>query len=553
MGGGKETPRQKMVGLMYLVLMALLAMNVSKEIINAFVTLNNKLESSIEQVESFNTGLSDEFATKLATLKATGAPPDELARVEMHKNTNDSIVDLTRHMCNDLVKRNLFLLISAADPSIKFEEFDDIEEAIVSDNAEAKVKLKALSDRVNDLGLIAVDEHHELHGAESDHDEYHNPLFHIDEMGYIHIRDLSTYSKKDDYDTPTRLLAGESFELIAPEGLHLMENLHHYRNDLIALIANHPSDTLEGGVVYQYKFDTSLIEDPDFLITEGDRKAFEAVVDSIISFEIEEHKLDPADAEAVRNIYVRMTIPKKVMNHGEEYPWIFGQFDHAPIVAASAVMTSVRSDVLQVQTLASQLVSSRVKVQSFNFNKIDPLAFSSTSYINQGDSLGLRVMIAAYDSSEAMELKYWEDDTSQLSKSESEQDLANMKSFKGKAGQSVNISGSVGDHILSGFIAVKEKGVKKWKPWKFNYSVGAPNAAISAADLQVLYLNWNNRIRVSASGYKPEAIRLTGKGCSVKGPDSKGFYTANVTNVRSREVKLIVSATDDKWKKCRIS
>ena len=45
MGGGKETPRQKMVGLMYLVLMALLAMNVSKEIINAFVTLNNKLEN----------------------------------------------------------------------------------------------------------------------------------------------------------------------------------------------------------------------------------------------------------------------------------------------------------------------------------------------------------------------------------------------------------------------------------------------------------------------------------------------------------------------------
>ncbi len=548
MGGGKETPRQKMVGLMYLVLMALLAMNVSKEIINAFVTLNNKLESSIEQVESFNTGLSEEFATKLATLKATGAPPDELARVEFHKNTNDSIVSLTRHMCNDLVKRNLYLLIAAADPSITFEEFDDIEEAIVSDDAEAKVKLKALVDRVNDLGLIAVDEHHELHGEETDHDEYHNPLFHIDDVGYIHIRDLSTYSKKDDYDTPTRILAGESFDKIAPEGLHLMENLHHYRNDLIALIADHPSDTLEGGIVYQYKFDTSLIQDPPFLMTEGDRKAFEKVVDSIIAFEIEEHKLDPADAEAVRNIYVRMTIPKKVMNHGEEYPWIFGQFDHAPIVAASAVMTSVRSDVLQVQTLASQLVSSRVKVQSFNFNKIDPLAFSSTSYINQGDSLGLRVMIAAYDSSEAMELKYWVDDTSQLSKSESEQDLDKMQTFKGRAGQSVGITGSVGDHVLAGFIAVKEKGVKKWKPWKFNYSVGAPNAAISAADLQVLYLNWNNRIRVSASGYKPESIKLIGKGCSVRGPDSKGYYTAVVTNVRAKEAKLIVTGIDDKGK-----
>ena len=548
MGGGKETPRQKMVGLMYLVLMALLAMNVSKEIINAFVTLNNKLESSIEQVESFNTGLSDEFATKLATLKATGAPREELERVEFHKNTNDSIVSLTRYMCNDLVKRNLFLLISAADPSITFEEFDGIEDAIVEDDADAKAKLKALVDRVNGLGLIAVDEHHELHGEENGHDEFHNPLFHIDELGYIHIRDLSTYSKKDDYDTPTRLLAGPSFEEIAPEGLELMENLHHYRNDLIALIANHASDTLEGGIVYQYEFDTSLIQDPDFLITEGDRKAFEKLVDSVIKFEIDEHKLDPADAEAVRNIYTRMTIPKKVMNHGEEYPWIFGQFDHAPIVAASAVMTSVRSDVLQVQTLASQLVSSRVKVQSFNFNKIDPLAFSSTSYINQGDSLGLRVMIAAYDSSEAMELKYWVDDTAQLSKSESERDLDKMETFKGRAGQSVGITGSVGDHILAGFIAVKEKGVKKWKPWKFNYSVGAPNAAISAADLQVLYLNWNNRIRVSASGYKPESIKLIGKGCSVRGPDSKGYYTANVTNVRAKEAKLIVTGIDDKGK-----
>tara|TARA_B110000037_G_scaffold145218_1_gene164186 strand:+ start:12 stop:1106 length:1095 start_codon:yes stop_codon:yes gene_type:complete len=243
-----------------------------------------------------------------------------------------------------------------------------------------------------------------------------------------------------------------------------------------------------------------------------------------------------------------MTIPKKVMNHGEEYPWIFGQFDHAPIVAASAVMTSVRSDILQVQTLASQLVSSRVKVQSFNFNKIDPLAFSATSYINQGDSLGLRVMIAAYDSSEAMELKYWVDDTSQLNKNESEQDLANMQTFKGKAGQSVGITGSVGDHVLSGFIAVKEKGVKKWKPWKFNYSVGAPNAAISAADLQVLYINWNNKIRVSASGYKPESIKLSGRGCTVRGPDSKGFYIATVTNVRAKEAKLIVTGIDDKGK-----
>lgn len=43
MAHGKETPRQKMIGLMYLVLMALLAMNVSKDVLDAFETVNNSL------------------------------------------------------------------------------------------------------------------------------------------------------------------------------------------------------------------------------------------------------------------------------------------------------------------------------------------------------------------------------------------------------------------------------------------------------------------------------------------------------------------------------
>lgn len=44
MAGGKESPRQKMIGMMYLVLTALLAMNVSKDILNAFVIINEGLQ-----------------------------------------------------------------------------------------------------------------------------------------------------------------------------------------------------------------------------------------------------------------------------------------------------------------------------------------------------------------------------------------------------------------------------------------------------------------------------------------------------------------------------
>lgn len=54
MSGGKETPRQKMIGMMYLVLTALLALNISKSVLNAFVTINEGLEKTTEGFEKSN-------------------------------------------------------------------------------------------------------------------------------------------------------------------------------------------------------------------------------------------------------------------------------------------------------------------------------------------------------------------------------------------------------------------------------------------------------------------------------------------------------------------
>ena len=54
MAGGKLTPRQKMINMMYLVLTALLAMNVSSEILNAFKTVNNSILKSNEMLASKN-------------------------------------------------------------------------------------------------------------------------------------------------------------------------------------------------------------------------------------------------------------------------------------------------------------------------------------------------------------------------------------------------------------------------------------------------------------------------------------------------------------------
>ena len=58
MAGGKETPRQKMIGMMYLVLTALLALNVSKSILDAFVNIEENIQiGNITEHERGNTQL----------------------------------------------------------------------------------------------------------------------------------------------------------------------------------------------------------------------------------------------------------------------------------------------------------------------------------------------------------------------------------------------------------------------------------------------------------------------------------------------------------------
>src|SRR5688572_29602210 len=61
MASAKETPRQKMIGMMYLVLTALLALNVSKDILDAFIVVNGSLENTNTNFESKISGQYSAF------------------------------------------------------------------------------------------------------------------------------------------------------------------------------------------------------------------------------------------------------------------------------------------------------------------------------------------------------------------------------------------------------------------------------------------------------------------------------------------------------------
>lgn len=66
MAGGKETPRQKLVGLMYLVLLALLALQVSSAIMEKFKFLDESLQYSNEENDTNNNEIKQVIAKSVA-------------------------------------------------------------------------------------------------------------------------------------------------------------------------------------------------------------------------------------------------------------------------------------------------------------------------------------------------------------------------------------------------------------------------------------------------------------------------------------------------------
>ena len=68
MSAEKLSPRQQMIGIMYLVLLAMLAMNASKDLLNAFIFLEDGIDVTTKNFNNTN----QTIYTKISNASATG-------------------------------------------------------------------------------------------------------------------------------------------------------------------------------------------------------------------------------------------------------------------------------------------------------------------------------------------------------------------------------------------------------------------------------------------------------------------------------------------------
>ncbi len=114
MAGGKQTPRQKMINLMYLVFIAMLALNMSKEVLSAFGSINEKLDRANTSYESKNTlSIGRDFKKRLMrTMSLRQQLQLQMLLVQLSKTYNDYIA---------LQKE---LLLSEVDDNTDYETMD---------------------------------------------------------------------------------------------------------------------------------------------------------------------------------------------------------------------------------------------------------------------------------------------------------------------------------------------------------------------------------------------------------------------------------------------
>ena len=311
MAGGKETPRQKMIGMMYLVLTALLALNVSKAILDAFVAIEENI-----QISNLNEyGRGEEKRSDLKEVAEDKSAPDVQKKAKALLIVVDKIDKMTAEQIKMIDDMKIEILKTCGEDVTKTGEG-----AIIVSPYNTKEPLRPAR------------------------------------MNLMHVEG------KDKYDEPM-LVMGIAEDLKNPSGngKKLWESYNKYRTDLSELIAS-SSSTPEKP--YSFK-DPKINKYKDFKDLKGQLEK------SLKSVAVDDQE---ALIKIYQSLTKQERVKMEENEEGEVH-WIGKTFDHSPSVAALASLSSLQKEILTARADAVALVRGRVGGGEYSFNKIVALAY----------------------------------------------------------------------------------------------------------------------------------------------------------------------------------
>ncbi|PWL28865.1 MAG: hypothetical protein DCO96_08600 [Fluviicola sp. XM-24bin1] len=453
MAGGKETPRQKMIGMMYLVLTALLALNVSKSILDAFVAIEeNTQKGNIAQVQRGN-GYVITVRSEKGALEAT----DAKGNAPKIKNIDEALKQMDK--INEATAKMIVMI-----DNIKIDILKKSGENVSSykDNDELTILWKKYEGGSPELMCQPI------------------------------RMNLMAVSAKDQYDVPMHEIIGEDIKKpsAGKHGMKLWKALIDYRREIMNLAGSY---TWAGK---DFKVDVKDIN------MYKDNADLTKQVDAMVNAE----SVNPDDRETLSQIYNRLTkLEKNKVHDQKDVHWIGMTFDHSPLVAAIASLSSLQSDILTARADALSLWKAKISTGEYSFDKITPIAIAPSS-VRSGEEVKIRVMMAAFDSQNQPKVKIDGEE----------------KVYIGKNGEAIITKSAGGSSVdLKGTITILNKqGAEKTREWEASVPVITPNGAIELTELNVLYRGYPNKVEASGSGY--ETVSLSGSNVSIS-KSGKGY------------------------------
>lgn len=349
MAGGKETPRQKMIGMMYLVLTALLALNVSKSILDAFVAIEeNTQKSAIVQLDRGDVFVKDLKGLVESNKKENPAKAakclyylDMISKID--KQTGD-IIKFIDEMKIDIMKKSGEI--------VEVEKMND-KETILWKKYDSKDGLRPAR-----LNLMAV-------------------------------------QAKDQYDVPMHEIIGEEINNPSPEksGLKLWKKYNDYRAMIVETLGTyHKSiDSISG----------KGIGNPTYVVKTKPINAFKDNLDlnKKVDEMLKSTQLNKEDIGVLKQLYMELTKQERFeeVNDVKNVHWIGKTFDHSPLVAALASLTAMQLEVLNARATAAGYLAGKVGSAQYSFNKLVALA-DGPGTVSDGEQFEIRVVVGAYDS-----------------------------------------------------------------------------------------------------------------------------------------------------------
>ncbi|MDR2908157.1 MAG: gliding motility protein GldM [Bacteroidales bacterium] len=259
-----------------------------------------------------------------------------------------------------------------------------------------------------------------------------------------------------------------------------------------------------------------------FFIEQGHGKELR---EKIAAFEKDMLALLPEDVISQINLPFDIEGPFKDES-GQPVSWETVNFYGAIIVASITILNKLENDAMNLEYDVVNKLYDLVSSGDMTFSNVVAKIVPKSTFVTLGEAFEAEVFLVAFD------------DKTRITANVNGQNLVSKDGIINYTSQ----PSKEGVFSVSGFINMPG-GDQTSYPFKTEYIVAAPMAAVSADKMNVLYIGLDNPISTSVSGVDPSGVTATiTNGTLSKVPGSGGSYIARVNNLGEATITLTVKS-----------